>query len=461
LYQTTAVMKFHSLNPVLTVFIPIVFLLSSCKGPLFLPKMKDREFYQVRVGDKIGFINERGRLVIPAIYDTCEYRRPCATSKSFYGSEYGIISKGNKFGAINSKGQQIIEPQYEYLEESPPGHFRAKKENKWSLIDLQNRPVFPFMFDNDDLEYDDTVAIGQSGKDYYLLYPLTGVMKKTEFEYISPFFDGFAEVKFKGKTGFIDTSGKLRIEAKYDQAWFFNEGLAAVKWQGKWGFIDTTGTMQIGAIFEETLGKFENGLVPVYWQCKWGYIDKKGNFKIAPEFDLTFGFSSYWGKDYAIVHQKDYSGLSKMGLINQKGEKVLSPIYDMLQFINDTIIYVSEGYQIDGKNKAGLVFINRDTSITPFNNHADISLYNDYVLSRDKSCYGVCRLKTGKTVVPFVFLELEYYESGLSAFSFYDTHKNKYYNGYLNKRGKIIWVEPGITKKEIYPGGRKKIPKHH
>lgn len=265
MYQTTAVMKLHSLIPVLTVLIPIVFLLSSCKGPLFLPKMKDREFYQVRVGDKIGFINERGRLVIPAIYDTCVYRQPCATSKSFYGSEYGIIRKENKFGAINSKGQQIIEPQYDNLEESSPGHFCAKIENKWTLIDLQNRPVFPFMFDNDDLEYDDKVAIGQSGKDFYLLYPLTGVMKKTTFEHISPFFDGFAKVKFKGKTGFIDTSGKLRIEAKYDEAWFFNEGLAAVKWQGKWGFIDTTGTIQIEAIFEETLGKIENGLVPVRW----------------------------------------------------------------------------------------------------------------------------------------------------------------------------------------------------
>lgn len=150
-----------------------------------------------------------------------------------------------------------------------------------------------------------------------------------------------------------------------------------------------------------------------------------------------------------------------MGLINQKGEKVLSPIYDMLQFINDTIISVNAGYQTDGKTNAGLVFINKDTSITPFYNHADISLYNDYVLSRDKSSYGVCRLKTGKVVVPFVFSELEYYESGLSAFRFYDTQKNKYFDGYMNKRGKIIWVEPGITKKEIYPGGRKKIPKHH
>jgi len=195
--------------------------------------MENREFYQVRINDKIGFINERGKLVIPAIYDTCVYHQSCASSKSFFGTEYGIIRRGNKFGAINSKGQLIIEPQYDDLEESPPDHFRAKKGNKWTLIDLENRPVFPFIFDNYDIDYDDTVSIGQSGKDNYLLYTLSGIMKKTEYEKIGSFSEGFAEVKIHGKTGFIDTSGNVRIEAKYEDASFFIDGLSAVKWQGK------------------------------------------------------------------------------------------------------------------------------------------------------------------------------------------------------------------------------------
>ncbi|EPZ6837230.1 WG repeat-containing protein, partial [Campylobacter coli] len=44
-----------------------------------------------------------------------------------------------------------------------------------------------------------------------------------------------------GKWGFIDKSGKIVIESKFDDAWYFREGLAAVELNGKYGFIDKSG----------------------------------------------------------------------------------------------------------------------------------------------------------------------------------------------------------------------------
>ncbi len=462
MYQTNAVMKLQSTKRVLGILIPILYLHSSCKGPLFLPKMENREFYQVRINDKIGFINERGKLVIPAIYDTCVYHQSCASSKSFFGTEYGIIRRGNKFGAINSKGQLIIEPQYDDLEESPPDHFRAKKGNKWTLIDLENRPVFPFIFDNYDIDYDDTVSIGQSGKDNYLLYTLSGIMKKTEYEKIGSFSEGFAEVKIHGKTGFIDTSGNVRIEAKYEDASFFIDGLSAVKWQGKWGYIDTSGKMIIEAKFKgPAWTSFRSGMNAIEWQGKWGIINKQGNFIIPPIYDFTLGFDGLYEKEFAIIHMKDSSHSEKKGLINRKGEMVIPPIYAEMSFKDYHVLYASKGYLENGDYDGGLIFLNRDTSYVPFPGHYISRIFGDRLFSRTRNDYGVRHIRSGKVIVPYIFSSLDYSPFGLTPFSFFDSKKNKYFDGYMNKRGKIIWVEEGISKKDIYPGGRNKFRKHH
>ena len=50
-----------------------------------------------------------------------------------------------------------------------------------------------------------------------------------------------APVKVNGKLGFIDKSGKLVIDAKYDEAENFSEGLAGVELNGKWGYINIKG----------------------------------------------------------------------------------------------------------------------------------------------------------------------------------------------------------------------------
>ena len=43
----------------------------------------------------------------------------------------------------------------------------------------------------------------------------------------------------------IDTTGKLVIPCKLDDAYLFQEGLARVKKDGKYGFIDTTGKLVV------------------------------------------------------------------------------------------------------------------------------------------------------------------------------------------------------------------------
>ena len=49
----------------------------------------------------------------------------------------------------------------------------------------------------------------------------------------------------RGKYGFIDGSGRVRIGPQFDGALPFTEGLAAVRLGDKWGFIDPSGKVVV------------------------------------------------------------------------------------------------------------------------------------------------------------------------------------------------------------------------
>ncbi|EOZ2107593.1 WG repeat-containing protein, partial [Campylobacter coli] len=65
------------------------------------------------------------------------------------------------------------------------------------------------------------------------------------------FSEGLVAVKLNGKWGFIDKSGKIVIESKFDSGGHFSEGLAGVKLNGKYGLIDKSGKIVIEPIFDD------------------------------------------------------------------------------------------------------------------------------------------------------------------------------------------------------------------
>ena len=61
--------------------------------------------------------------------------------------------------------------------------------------------------------------------------------------------DGIIAFKKNDKWGFVDTTGKVVVEAKFDNAKSFSNGLAAVCQGEKWGFADKDGTVVIDCQF--------------------------------------------------------------------------------------------------------------------------------------------------------------------------------------------------------------------
>jgi hypothetical protein len=80
-----------------------------------------------------------------------------------------------------------------------------------------------------------------------------------------------------GKGGYIDHTGKLVIDYKFEDCGNFCEGMAKVKVNGKWGYIDKVGNLVIPAIYDEA-GDFFRELAPVKMGKDYGYITGKAKF---------------------------------------------------------------------------------------------------------------------------------------------------------------------------------------
>ena len=192
----------------------------------------------------------------------------------------------------------------------------------WSLficipIAAQSTALFPIQ-QNDRWGY-----IDRSGK----------IVIEPRFESAREFSEGPAVVYLNGKSGFIDTSGKIVIEPKYPVARPFSEGLARVQvsgepysYEGQWGFIDRTGQMVIAARFGKLEGvseeayDFHDGLAMIQSGGLTGFIDKKGNTVIRAHFQYAYPFN----EGLACASE----GREKWGYIDTTGAWAIAPKFE-------------------------------------------------------------------------------------------------------------------------------------
>lgn len=85
------------------------------------------------------------------------------------------------------------------------------------------------------------------------------------------FVDGAAAFEQGGKWGFVDTDGKIVIEAQYEEARSFSKGMAAVKKDGKWGYINAEGEMIVEPAFAQAYDFMANGSAYV--------VDEDGDYQ--------------------------------------------------------------------------------------------------------------------------------------------------------------------------------------
>src|SRR5512138_1429822 len=94
--------------------------------------------------------------------------------------------------------------------------------------------------------------------------------KANDYSYLLP-------VTINKKCGYVNGSGKIVIEPRYDFCNAFCEGLAMVQITGKTGFINTSGAYVMQPSFKavpfETHGHFHEGRLGVRINGKFGFLD--------------------------------------------------------------------------------------------------------------------------------------------------------------------------------------------
>lgn len=157
------------------------------------------------------------------------------------------------------------------------------------------------------------------------------VAQKVKYEEEKQAFFGEKAVKYKGKWGFIDDTGKMLTTFKYDDVNSFSENMAGVKLDGKWGYIDTTGEEVIPPKYDD-VERFNNGLAAVSIDRKWGLIDKNGEVKCKIEFDSIFN------NEEMFLIRVNLDGMT--GYINRDGKTVVPAKYNEVINYNDEAVVV-------------------------------------------------------------------------------------------------------------------------
>ena len=154
---------------------------------------------------------------------------------------------------------------------------------------------------------------------------------------------------------FINKAGEIVINASgYESVGSFSEGLAAVFDPHKgWGFIDKTGTVVIQPRFEGALN-FSDGLAPVVLAGKWGFINTKGDLVIENQFEWVGEFS----EGMAIVQRSSRTAPQKVARLPM-GQTIITETFTFSSDHSDSELPAddSEFLVID---KSGKPLVNLD-----------------------------------------------------------------------------------------------------
>jgi len=140
------------------------------------------------------------------------------------------------------------------------------------------------------------------------------------------------------KWGFIDRTGQVVIDPRFDSAKGFSEGLAAVALRNEfevleWGFVDTRGVIVIKPQFLD-VGSFSEELAWVKKENgKVGWIERTGKLSISSR-KFTWMDNFRGGLAEVTIsgsRTRDEHGtrqpIPKVGYINKKGKYVWKPTY--------------------------------------------------------------------------------------------------------------------------------------
>lgn len=314
---------------------------------------KDAQLFPVFKDDKYGYINIKGELAVPYMYDDAKY---------FYEG-LAAVKVAGKYGFINVNNKMIIEPQFDTVKQFNEGVCAVGTRDQeiglqWGFIDKKGKalnlglPAIGYATNF----YNNRAMVAETGyADYFLIsrqglrYQLPPGHGFFEDENVH-FSEGYLRVQKSLSLGafqevFVDTNARLipELQTTYNNLGDVVNGLITYFDNGKYGFIDTKGKVVIKPEFDTVIA-FSEGLAAVcvgrydettgvHGKGQYGFIDKTGKWVIKPQPMTCYSFHN----GYARV---EING--KYGFINTAGTLVIPAEYDEAKDFFRGLAYVKK-----------------------------------------------------------------------------------------------------------------------
>jgi hypothetical protein len=199
----------------------------------------------------------------------------------------------------------------------------APEGGTWGYCNEKGALFIPTNFRSAGEFSEDGWAVAQLDNNQYVFLGIAGTRLSGQALGISKvkggFHDGLLAVRIGYQWGYLNTSGKIVIPARYENTVEFQEGFAAASRDSKYYILNTSGeeTPIVGSPialirhFTERLAPFDNG-------THLGFISAEGKVAIQPIYKGVGYFNDgiAWARD-------DDSGM--IGFLNTKGEWVFQP----------------------------------------------------------------------------------------------------------------------------------------
>ncbi|HLF44938.1 MAG TPA: WG repeat-containing protein [Chitinophagaceae bacterium] len=159
----------------------------------------DCGIYKVVKNNKYGYADEKGKLIIPLIYDD---------GMSFSEGRAGVMIE-KKWGFIDSAGNEIVKPLYTEVYSFHEGLAVVAKEESFGFIDLTGKLVIPLMYSNARSFGNQLAPVCNSKMIWGYINKTNKVVIPFQYNYADSFTEGTARIMKGGKWMYIDVTGKV------------------------------------------------------------------------------------------------------------------------------------------------------------------------------------------------------------------------------------------------------------
>ncbi len=274
-------------------------------------------YYIIETGKLKGAIDQKGKIVIPAIYPYFQQM----------GAEGYVVGDANgHYGLLAPDGKSLFPLNLESKPASAHNnHFIFKKEGKYGVLSRKGKTIIPFKYES--LKF---YNYGENSDDKFYVARMgeKAGMINTEEKQIIPFeyddirntsYRGLLSVKKDQLMGVLDRKGKVLLPIKYDNFKQYSDNFYLVQRDNKHGLVNRTGKEVIPIEYDNIERKSLRYLV-AYKTWKRGVLDTLGNVV------LDFNYRKLrFSADKLIFAAKE--GEALMGVYNEKGEQLIAPSY--------------------------------------------------------------------------------------------------------------------------------------